>query len=473
MTRNTPNIVVFIADQLRSDALGCYGNKYVKTPNIDALAKEGVTFENAYVCQPLCVPQRCSMISGLYPSVHGSSKNGIPLDKSLPVYPEILRQSGYQTFAAGKMHLGPISRGFDDPPYEPGEAPSQMPYYGFEQVEFIEGESSGYMKMLNENGYPCDNPHDHLRYDENGPFQTAVDALPEELNRSTYVADKSIDFLENRDKSKPFLMHCSFWDPHHPFVVPETYKDMYDPDEMPSPIAFSEEDFENLPEHFKTYRKSDRGKQGKSFEEHTEANWKKMKAYYYGMISLMDKNIGRVMDALKKDGLEDDTVIIFVSDHGEILGDHGIALKGNFHYDSLIKVPLIIRMPEKVKERRVEGKVMSYDIMPSILELAGTAVPKRITAKSLMPLLEEKEYDFRECVMTEAPGTCTVVKNRYKMSMHFKSDEKEFYDLENDPQETKNLWSDGDDKIKIDMLAACAKAMKEAQKPTEKPIGRW
>ena len=470
--RTLPNIIVFIADQLRYDALGCNGNQYVKTPHIDAIAADAVVFDNAYVCQPLCVPQRCSMLTGLYPSSHGSNCNGIPLDESLPVYPELLRQFGYQTFAAGKLHFAPISREFGPNPYEPGEVPNKMPYYGFEAVEFIEGEGSGYVRMLNHSGFPCKNPHDDLSYDHDGPFQTTIDHLPEALNRSTYVADKSLHFLQNRDQTKPFLMHCSFWDPHHPFVIPASFEDLYNPDEMPLPIPYSAEDFDNLPQHFKKFYERNWPEQGKSFAKHSTADWQRIIAHYYGMISLMDKNIGRIMAGLRENNLEQDTIIIFVSDHGELLGDHGLALKGTFHYEGTLKVPLMVNYPKQYKAGRVATRVMSYDIMPTILDFAGITIPKRITAKTLCPLLENPQAARADLVIIESPNTRTVIKGDFKLNYHLQNGDGQLYNLKDDPQETVNLWEDMVS-VRAEMLAACLYGTVKTLKPRASRIGPW
>jgi len=470
--KKRPNILVFIVDQLRCDSLGCNDNPRISTPNIDSLAAKGTSFDNAYVCQPVCTPQRNSMLTGLYPSAHGCARNGIALDESFPVYPELLRQSGYQTFASGKMHLSPISRGFDDPPYEPGEAPDEFPYYGFEEVEFIEGEESGYVKMLNQHGFDCKNPNELLQFVSDGPYQTCVDPIPENLHRTTYVADKAIDFIEKRDSGKPFLLHCSFWDPHHPFAVPEPYDKVYDPEKMQPPIPYEKKDFAELPVHFKACHEKEWDNHGASFKDHDVALWKKMKAHYYGMISLIDKNVGRVIESLRKNNVEDDTVVIFVSDHGELLGDHGLALKGSYHYQSLIKVPLIIKIPgQNNAGKRIGEPMMSYDIMPTILEFAGVAPPERITAKSLNPFFEGRGQG-REAILVEAPDARTIVKGNLKMIYHLKTGEGQLYDLSADPDEKVNLWNERKD-LKAELFEAALTEVARSKMPARQPIGPW
>jgi len=299
-----PNIVVFITDQHRQDALGCNNNPIIKTPNIDAIAREGINFRNAYANQPLCLPSRSSMITGLYPSVHRSTINGIPLDNKLPVYPELLRHNGYQTFASGKMHLSPISRSFNIPPDEPGEVPNKLPYYGFEKVAFVEGYKSQYLKMI-KSKYPklYKNACHRHPFEPNGIFQTyAPNPITEDIHRTTWIAENAIKFIEQRNKKKPFLLHCSFWDPHHPFDPPAPFHKMYNPDDMKLPIPMVKNK-KSLANCLLKWHKKDHGKDGKAFKEYTIDDWKQMKAYYYGMISLIDKNVGKVMDYLKENAL--------------------------------------------------------------------------------------------------------------------------------------------------------------------------
>ncbi|OGV32729.1 MAG: hypothetical protein A2020_05995 [Lentisphaerae bacterium GWF2_45_14] len=476
MNQDRPNILVFITDQQRFDALACNGNPHIKTPNIDHLAENGTRFNEAYVCQPICLPQRVSMLTGLYPSSHGSTTNGVPMDKTLPTYPELLRKAGYQTYASGKMHLNPISRGFETPPYEPGEMTGTFPYCGFEKVDFVEGENAGYLEELNEHlDSEYKNPNDLNKYDSEGAFQTISGVISEELHRSTYTADKTINFLEERDRNRPFLVHCSFWDPHHPFDPPKPFDSMYSPEDMPLPIEYDENEFNAMPAHFKIWRDNCWVQGGKSFARHDRHDWQKMKAHYYGMISLIDKQVGRVMDKLKSCGLYENTAIFFVSDHGELLGDHGIALKGPFMYQSLLKIPFIFSYPTAFSPRIINSKVLSYDIMPTILELAKVNIPERITAQSILPLLSGNNQTRKTVLCentSEGKNARTIVSERYKLSCYLETDEGELFDLENDPDEKQNLWN-SDTEIKAELLLELNQLQIKSRRPPPKKIGRW
>ncbi|MFC1504429.1 sulfatase [Spirochaetota bacterium] len=485
MTNHRPNIIIIHTDQHRYDSLGCNGNTVIKTPNIDSLTATGVNFSRAYVNQPLCVPQRCSMVTGLYPSVHGSSTNGVLLNKSLPTYPELLKASGYQTLASGKMHLNPLSRFPGDPPYrsgdsytkeeidEPGEVPDSMPYYGFEKIVWVEGHKSDYLKMLKEkrpdlwhmaNHFP---PED---LEEGAPMDTWKNTIPLELHRSTYITDNAIRLMHERDNEKPFLLHVSFYNPHHPFAPPEPYDSMYDPKDMPLPVPLKEGEIDRLPKHFKRCYTVDRD-HSKPFKDHTEDDWRKMIAYYYGMITLIDDSIGRLLSYLKENGLTENTAIFFIADHGELLGDHSLCLKGKFHYEGLIKVPFIFSYPKITgKGKKESGFIQSYDLMPTILDLAGVPKPK-ITARSLIPLLEKKEK-ARDAVLVESEQARTIVTDRYKMTVYSNTDEGELFDLKSDPEEHNNLWETGKE-IKAVLMERLARLQMEAIKPRENTIGKW
>jgi arylsulfatase A-like enzyme len=462
------------------DALGCYGNPIVKNPAIDAIAAAGCRFDKAYVCQPLCVPQRCSMITGLHPSVHGSMINGVVLPEHFPVYPEIFQSAGYETFAAGKLHFGPISRfpegkAYKDPEsysarelLEPGEISRGLPYYGFEQVQAVEGFYSPYTQFIARNHPEWLDAANHLGpFEADGAFQTCTSPIPEEHHRTTWTADRTIDFLKNRDKDRPFMAHCSFYDPHHPFDPPESFSRMYHPDDMPDPLLA----LEALPDYVQAFCDQDNGEYGKSFSRHDREDWKVMAAHYYGMISLIDKNIGRVMEALQECGELENTVVVFVADHGELLGDHGIGTKGEFHYQSLVKVPFIISYPPMIEAGNVnDGLVMTYDLMPTILDLCR--LPRqRCTAQSLLPMLQDRAPG-RDAVLIEGPGVRTVVDERYRLSVHMDRDLTELYDLKEDPGEHYNISASAPE-IKSRMMEKLVHAMAAARRPLAEPIGRW
>jgi len=431
----------------------------------------------------------------LYPSVHGSSINGVRLPDYFATYPELLRQAGYETLASGKMHLNPISRFYDktncalsrdeEKKYvqtcngkkitEPGEIPDDFPYYGFEKVEFIEGYKSNYLKFIQEHHPELWESANHHVVQEHpdAPLQTNASPISEEVHRSTWTADKAIDMLKNRNSDKPFLLHCSFFDPHHPFDPPAQYRDMYNPDDMPLPIPAEESDFDALPSHFRTYyekdNSSDKGN-WKSFKKHSASDWQQVIAHYYGMISLLDKQIGKVISYLKEDGLYDDTVIFFISDHGELLGDHGIALKGPYHYQGLIRVPFIMSYPKLFAPGVVDDEILSYDLMPTILDLAGISKPK-VTAKSIIPLITE-QTKIHDGVLVEGNGLRTVVYKGYRLSIYSGTDEGELFDLKNDPQEKHNLWNT-DIKLQAGLLQKLNQLQIEAIRPLADPIGVW
>jgi arylsulfatase A-like enzyme len=420
--------------------------------------------------------------------MHGSISNGFLFREDLPIYPELLRKNGYQTMASGKMHINPISRLPENSNKsreeytkkdidEPGEMPDSFPYCGFEKVEFVEGYKSQYLKMIKEkredlweaaNHYP---PEGH---DPENPVDTWSNPIPLELHRSTWTADKTIELLEGREKGKPFLMHCSFFNPHHPFAPPAPYDEMYDPEDMPAPIPYEEGQFSALPDHFRKMYETKRGERGKSFKRHSEADWKKLKSHYYGMISLIDYSIGRVLDYLEDNGLMENTAIFFVSDHGELLGDHGLGLKGRCHYQGLIKVPFIFSYPKKFEAGRVvSSKVMTYDLMPTILDLAGVEKPK-VTARSLIPLLNG-DAKPRDAVLVEAFGDFnvrTMVYGPHKITAYSHTDEGEMFNLDDDPLEMNNLW-ESDTNLKLRLLQKLNQLQMDTVINQREEVGKW
>ena len=444
------NILLITTDQHRKDALGCYGNPVIRTPNIDSLAERGVRFERAFAASPVCAPNRASIATGRYPSINGLRCNGMILPKRELTMMEELRRGGYATYGVGKMHFGPQwqwpeGRGpLTDPDpalaINPQPEPSEFPWYGFEQLVATEDERIGpYGDYLAKHGYDVWADLHSFSYPQHA---TARSVYPEEHHQTTWVADRSIELLERHSAERPFFMWTSFVQPHHPFVAPAPYDTMYDPDEMLLPL-WDESVVDAWPEAYRTkYTKTTGSHEAIGMCNQTDADWRRIKAYYYGMVSLIDKQVGRLTETLRRLGMLDNTTIVFTSDHGEMLGDHHLVFKDTF-YDCVTGVPLIVARPRDESPSQVrDALVVSTDIAPTILELAGAKPSPGMQGHSLSPVLEDPRNRLRDALLIEDAngGRRTIRTENARLTWHGIGTQGELYDTANDPDCLRNLW---------------------------------
>lgn len=442
-----------MADQLRFDALGCYGNIQIRTPNIDRLSLDGCTFDNHFVQNPVCSPSRCTLITGRYPKNHGTRDNGIPLRDEEITLAEVLRDQGYVTAAMGKMHYTAQTASNED---EQDGWPED--HYGFdilhttcdaqkgEYIKWLEKASKADYEVLKEQ---MKNPVSPGESSSDGPPQLYKNRINPKYHQSTWIADRTIDFIEESAADQPFFMLCSFVDPHHPFNPPAPYDTMYDPDEMDPPI-WLETELDDKPPHYRKARNGHNfGNEKYDYSKLTRHDWGSVKAAYYGMISLVDDQIGRILDAVRKKGIEQDTIIMFTNDHGELLGDHGLLFKGPFHYDCIIKAPLIIRWPGMIPKGCRYSQVTEHvDLMPTLLEYAGVRPPYGVQGSSMVPILRGDAGGGKEYALTEyhcynwGLNLKTLTGKDFKLTYYAGEDYGELYDRNADPDEIKNLWDD-------------------------------
>ena len=325
MIKKRPNIILFMADQLRFDALGCYGNNEIHTPNIDSLALNGSTFDNHFVQNPVCSPSRCTILTGRYPKNHGTRDNGIPLRDQELCFPEVLREHGYRTAAIGKMHF---TTQFVPKENEEDDWPEDR--YGFEVVHTTcdtkTGEYLTWLRERSEKDYQVvkmqgerkarEDRASAAEKDTSGPPQVYPSDIDPRYHQSAWIADRTIDLINEATPERPFFALCSFVDPHHPFDPPAPYSTMYDPDRLSLPVRRDGE-LEDKPPHFRRHRVG-RGCSNEKYDyrQLTDHQWGEVKAGYYGMISLVDHNIGRVLQALRDKGIEDNIRLYFGSDWG-------------------------------------------------------------------------------------------------------------------------------------------------------------
>jgi len=379
-----PNVIILYTDQQRWDTINCAGFEYMHTPNLDKLAAEGVLFNNAFCNNPVCMPSRQSMLSGQYPSTIGCSTNGIEMPLDVPVLPDILKSYGYVTGNMGKLHFkNHANRDHREP----------HPRYGFDElilsdepgcyddayIKWIETKAPGMVDKCRTSTPPCYDG-EAFNVHPRGTQHPYVFEGPEDLTHAAFVAEESCEFIK-RHKDHPFFLISGFYAPHPPLNPPQRFVDMYDPEKMPLPIM-NESEQSNL------------GISGR--------RWQLSKAYYYAMISHVDDQIKRIIKTLEEQGLKDDTLIIFTSDHGEHLGDHGHMQKGPPGMDSCIHVPLIISYPAKINEQgRCEDLVEAVDLAPTVLDYCGVQIPPFFQGQSLFSLLQEKNYSPRSSAFME------------------------------------------------------------------------
>ena len=429
-----PNILMIFTDQQRWDTLASYGNTEIKTPNLDRLAQEGALFETAVTPCPLCMPARASVMTGKTNSALGCMENIYPRDvDNRETIAGILSGEGYHCQAIGKMH-------FSNTPYAESYGMDHMILS--EETRGVRTASSqksvvldDYDKFLEEHhAWGWDKPTE-IGYNEIKPLQAP---LPKELHVTQWCGDRSVQWLQQeRPKDKPFFLWTSFVKPHVPYDCPQHLLDLYDPESLEDPWTSSEDGCAEYP-YFDSYR------EGKEFDLYSEKAIKRAKAYYYANITFIDEQVGRILDTLEQEGLAESTLVVFTSDHGDLMGDHHLWYKC-FGFEGSLRVPLLVRWPKKIAEgTRYTGLASLLDLFPTLLSAAGVndAQYKR-PGKDLMTLLSGENQ--HEAVLSEVmfpPYTmCHVRTNRYKYLFYQNGGFEQLFNVEDDPKELRNLAS--------------------------------
>lgn len=499
--RDRPNVLLIITDQQRADYLGCAGHPVLRTPHIDSIAARGVRFERFYVSTPVCMPNRSTLMTGRMSSVHGVRHNGIPLPCNSATFVELLRAGGYRTALIGKSHLQtqtgrpPLFRpdagpeGYAEPPadlrearkgaYEDGSYDQELPqrwkdpnarvdtpFYGFEHVELCKGHGDqvigNYLQWLHAH-HPSPESivgeENQLPGNDYTVPQAWRTAVPEELHHSAYIAERVEAYLTARvavGDERPFFLMASFPDPHHPFTPPGKYWDMYKPEQMEKPAAFAANDWAPPPHVAELIAAHERGEQvtdqimahGVGLKEALEA-----RALTCGSIACIDDAVGRMLAALRKCGLDENTIVIFTSDHGEHLGDHKLLLKGLCHYDELLRVPFIWADPQRGEQGRVTRAISgTIDVSATILDRTRLQPYNGMQGRSFLEVIDNPAKTHRADMMIEdenqrsvaglgpRPRERTIVTDRWRLSIFAGHDWGELYDLAEDPGEFNNLW---------------------------------
>lgn len=477
-SKDLPNILWISTDQQRYDTIHNLNNPHINTPNLDRLCSEGVAFTHAHCQSPVCSPSRASFLTGLYPSTVHVNRNGLPEFPSregVTLVTKNLSDIGYDCGLSGKLHIASAWNGVE----KRADDGYRRFWYCHAPHQGI-GRGNQYTDWLTSEGVDLD---DVFTKNRKGIYGAIKPSLPAKYHLTTYCADRAIDFM-NMSHNGPWLMSVNIFDPHPPFDAPAEYRDRYDTSKLPPPL-FDESDKQvndKLENFFfqKKLRKPGQREQNN-------------KASYYGMVELIDEQVGRMLDELEKTGQRENTIVIFNSDHGETLGDHGLTAKGCRFYEGLVRVPLILSWPGHFKENvRSDALVELLDITPTLYDIVGIK-PSWMQGKSLLPILKgEKSPDFhRDFVRCEYYDTlnmkaphepekhkscwATMYRNeKYKLSVYHGNEYGELYDMKNDPNEFNNLWENPDfQNIRNDLIKKSFDASIVISDPGPKLIGRY
>lgn len=489
MTRK-PNIVLITSDQNRGDCFGFEGRR-VKTPHLDQMAREGTRFSNCITPNAVCQPARASLLTGLLPCTHGVSDNGIDLDFELGEkgFARTFANSGYKSGFIGKAHFSTHNT------FEPTGTPECQstipslgedwygPYMGFDRVETMvlghytrsvpppPPDALHYERWLYSDGRGEEKTamwRTHLPPDVGAP-QTWNSGLPVTWHTSTWVGNQSVRFIE-KHRDEPFALWTSFPDPHTPFDCPEPWNRLHDPEEVDLPHHM-QRDFERRPWWHKASQEKVPILPDPVLQKHRatysriqppdEVKLRHLIANYYGMISLIDHNVGRIISTLDDLGLSQNTLIVFTSDHGEWLGDHGLLLKGPMLYDGLLRVGCIIVGPGIPAHTIIDDPVSTVDLVSTFYDYANIAEPMELNSRSLLPVIKGtssrdysmSEWDLRPSRTGVELELRTVRTPQAKLTYDEISEAGELYNLSSDPHEMDNLFDDpGYKKVQAELM---------------------
>ena len=437
-----PHIILVITDQQRFDTIAALGHDYMKTPNLDRLTREGVYFENCFVNAPSCVPSRAALFSGLYPHASGVLRNGQAWQRT---WIGNLADAGYHCVNVGKMHTIPYD----------AKAGFHERFVVENKDRFFEGrwfadeldKAFAAQKLSKPSRAGYRNLPDYA--DRMGAFTWD---MPKSLHPDVFVAETAMWWLDTRPKPEALFMQIGLPGPHPPYDPLPEYLDHYlGRNDLPVPEP-KQSDLDGLPEYLKEKRRHD------AKVDHDAVSWKlaptreelrRLRAHYCGNVTMIDEQIGLLLVTLERKNYLDDCVIVFMSDHGDNLGEHGLSQKWSM-YEPVTRVPVLFWSPGRFNGgRRVREKCQLFDLGPTILDLAEAKHPKPCQARSLLPALKSEAWSGRDFVFSEQAGDVamtgakliTMVRNdRWKAVFIHGAQDGQLFDLESDPAEENNLW---------------------------------
>jgi arylsulfatase len=462
-----PNLLFLWTDEQRADTLAVYGNRFVRAPHLNALANESIVFRHAYCTQTVCTPSRSSVMTGLYPHTNGCLANNIPLCPETPTIAEMVSDD-YRCGYYGKWHLGD----------------EVVPQHGFDRWRSIEDNyrqhysrpeylalRSDYHRYLVAQGYEPDRES----LGERVFARRTAARLPEPHTKAAFLGREAAEFIRRQDGDRPWMLYVNFLEPHMPFTGP--YDDLYPPDEIPVGPHFMRAP---APNASALHRSQAEHYMHSTFEGHdlrTEAGWRTLRARYLGLVTLVDRAVGEILGALEASGQAEDTIVVYTSDHGDMMGDHGILAKA-VQYEEAMRVPLLVRVPWLHSGGRVvDGRVSQIDLVPTLLDVLGEPAPAGLQGHSRADVLRGAADLAGNDVVVEwnarpggragagqerpdaegnryhgAPWRCIVTADGWKLNLS-PDDHGELYHLSEDPYELVNLYDSAAHQPRIRDLA--------------------
>ncbi len=473
MKDQRPNILWLCSDQQRSDTIHALGNDYIDTPNLDRLCASGVAFTNAYAQNPVCTPSRASFLTGKYPSaINSNILGGENNPEHCTLITRALADAGYHCGNIGKLHISAAWYGHENR-CDDGYAEFM---YSLGPGHDLHSGCNEYADWLRAQGVDLD---DIFTTEGGRNYSWYREDAPIELRQTAWCAERAIDFIR-RNQERPWMLSVNCFDPHPPYDAPRSLVDKYLARGIPDP-TFSPEDVERF-ERLRDVLHQSR-------ELHPPCDdVREKRASYYGMCGIVDTHFGRIVDALDELGLRENTVIIYTSDHGEMLGDHGLLLKGCRFYDGAVRVPLIFSCPSRLfRGKHLDSITELTDIAPTIAELCGIDFPDT-HGRSLLPAMCDcgREFEPREFVRSEycnsnrgskhtKPTYATMYRTqRYKLVVYHTVDSGELYDMEADPDEQHDLWNDPEYReLRFELMKRSFDTSVMLSRPGQRRVGRY
>lgn len=469
-----PNIVLITTDQQRFDTLSCNGSSFLHTPNLDRLAESGARFTRAYCTNPVCTPSRVSIMTGKYPSAHGSYNIGTVAEDTGQFLSSRLAAAGYRTHHIGKAHFYPSDRESKErfPVSGSGQAKD---FAGFETAEFLTGYNDWgvtmhYREWLKEKGIDSTDYPVHILTSRdayaNGDWE-----LPEAVHNSAWIVDRTRKFLkscgqireeeEGMAEQRPFFLNIGFQDPHHPHLLPIDFDGRIPLEDVSMPHGTYDSRVRHLDllakgkivESHYAGRYQIAGNQNTRWDEYfaDEEKTRTLRRQYYSMIRLLDRRIGEILDAISEKGLTDNTIVVFTTDHGDMLGDHGLGQKGPMSYEEVVHVPLIISWPGMIEPQAAQGVTSLADLYPTLLSFAGIApdgADLDLDGIAMNDMLFSRNREHRDHAViqfkeeADAVRYQCIVTKEWKLTEYIGEDYGELYHLSADPGEDVNLYFD-------------------------------
>jgi arylsulfatase A-like enzyme len=463
--RRRPNVLFIWTDEQRADTMKVYGNNKIHTPNLNKLASESIVFEHAYVSQPVCTPSRSTVLTGLWPHSNGCVENNIPLPDDVPCLPELVNDPEYRTGYLGKWHLGDeifAQHGFEE---WVSIEDNYIRFYSDGRDRNAESSYCTYLKSL---GYQPDT--------STGTFSRSFAArLPIEHCKPKFLERQVCDFM-TRHKNSPFIMHVNFLEPHMPFFGP--LNNEHTMDEIDLPINFNDPLEANEPllyrQRHEQYLRQGYGKN----DLNTEAGWRRLIANYWGLVTQVDLSVGAILEKLEALGIADNTIVVYMSDHGDMMGAHRLLAK-TVMYEESVKVPWLMRIPWVSHDQKImKGRYSHIDLMPTLLDAMHCSdAAVKLPGRSLVPVIRGEETysddvfiewnpalqrgkpltsmpsisDADSKRVHEAYTRTVITQDGWKLCLS-DQDKSQLFNLNIDPGETTNLFDQGKYSGKIDKL---------------------